>query len=101
MSKLKITNQELYDIGFKDELTGRPNGVLVYELIEDEDDSVFIQICTENTDIIPCLWVSQYNYSEMQGNIAYLPMVNISTIEELKESITTLKKLFTWQTKNY
>ena len=88
-----MKKEDLYLIGFKDEMT-RPNGILVYYLIEEEKNEVFLQICTKNTEIYPTLIVNQYDWNETKGNITYLPMINIRDISSLKTEIETLKRLF-------
>ena len=89
-----MKKEELYEIGFKDETTTRPNGILVYYLIEEENNEVFLQISTKDTDVFPTLIVNQYDWNEMQGNITYLPMINVDNISSLKTEIETLKRLF-------
>ena len=89
-----MKKQDLYKIGFKDEITGKPNGILNYYLIEEENNEVFLQISTKNTDVFPTLVVNQYDWNEMQGNTTYLPMIDIDNISSLKTEIETLKRLF-------
>lgn len=88
-----MKKEDLYEIGFKDERT-KPNGILVYYLIEEENNEVFLQISTKNTDIFPTLIINQYDWNEMQGNITYLPMINIRDVTSLKTEIETIKRLF-------
>lgn len=85
---------ELYKIGFKDEITNKPNGIVEYYLREEREDEVFLQVCVLNTDIYPTLIVNQYDWGEMEGNLTRLPMINIRDIETLKKEIETLKRLF-------
>jgi len=89
-----MKKEDLYKVGFKDEITNRPNGILNYYLIEEENNDVFLQICVKNTDVYPTLIVNQYDWSEMVGNITYLPMSNVRGISSLKTEIETLKRLF-------
>lgn len=89
-----MKKEDLYKVGFKDEITNNPNGILIYHLIEEENNEVFLQICTKNTDVFPTLIVNQYDWGEMEGNITYLPMINVSNISSLKTAIETLKSLF-------
>jgi hypothetical protein len=89
-----MTKEDLYKIGFKDEITNKPNGILIYYLIEEECNQVFLQICVKNTDIYPTLVVNQYDWGEMVGNVTYLPMINVRDISSLNTEIETLKRLF-------
>lgn len=89
-----MRKEDLYKIGFKDEITNRPNGILNYHIIQEENNEVFLQICIKNTDIYPTLVVNQYDWNEMIGNITYLPMINTTDISSLKTEIEILKKLF-------
>lgn len=89
-----MKKEDLKKIGFKDELIGKPNGILNYYLIEEECNDVFLQICIKNTDIYPTLIVNQFDWSEMVGNTTYLPMINVRDITSLKIEIETLKRLF-------
>ena len=81
-------------MGFKDEITNKPNGILNYHLIKEESNEVFIQICIKSTDIYPALVVNQYDWNEMIGNNTYLPMINVTDVSSLKTEIETLKRLF-------
>lgn len=87
-----MKKEDLYKIGFKG-LNSKSN-LLNYYLIQEENNEVFLQICISNTNIYPTLIVNQYDWSEMQGNITYLPMINIKDILSLKSEIKTLKRLF-------
>ena len=91
---MKIIKEDLYAIGFKDELANKQNGILNYHMIQEESNEVFLQICMNDTDIYPVLVVSQYDWDNMNGNITYLPMVNTTDIPSLKAEIETLKRLF-------
>jgi hypothetical protein len=86
--------EDLYKLEFKDEITNKPNGILEYYLIKEESNEVFLQICIKNSDIYPTLIIRQYNWSEMEDNITYLPMINTQNIEALKTDIELLRKLF-------
>ena len=91
---ISMKKEDLYEIGFKDEITKNPNGLLIYHLIQEENNEVFLQISTKNTDIYPTLIVNQYDWSEMESNTIYLPMINLNNISSLKIGIETLKSLF-------
>jgi len=86
--------EELYKIGFKDEIENKPNGIIEYHLKTEEDEAVFLQVCTKNTDVYPTLIVNQYDWNDMVDNLTYLPMINIRDVETLKKEIETLKRLF-------
>lgn len=89
-----MKKDDLYELGFKDEITNKPNGILIYHLIEEENNEVFLQICVKNTDIYPTLVVNQYDWGRMVGNTTYLSMINIRDVLSLKTEIETLKRLF-------
>jgi hypothetical protein len=89
-----MKKDDLYELGFKDEITNKPNGILIYHLIEEENNEVFLQICVKNTDIYPTLVVNQYDWDRMVGNTTYLSMINIRDVLSLKTEIETLKRLF-------
>ena len=91
---IDMKKEDLYEIGFKDEVTTKPNGILVYYLINEENNEVFLQVSTKDTDVFPTLIVNQYDWNEMQGNINYLPMINVRNVSSLKTEIETLKRLF-------
>jgi hypothetical protein len=89
-----MIKDDLYELGFKDEIKNKPNGILIYHIIEEENNEVFLQICVKNTDIFLTLVVNQYDWNEMVANITYLPMINVIDISSLKTEIETLKRLF-------
>lgn len=89
-----MKKEDLYELGFKDEITNRQNGILNYYFIEEENNDVFLQICLKNTDVFPTLIVNQYDWSEMVGNKTYLPIINVRDIPSLKIAIEQLKMLF-------
>ena len=89
-----MTEEDLYKLGFKDEIIDKPNGLLNYYLIKEKDNKVFIQISTKNENTQPYLITIQYSWYDMEDDITYLP-INIKNIDELKFQIKILKKLFT------
>lgn len=86
--------EELYKIGFKDEIKNKPNGIVEYYLREEEDDDVFLQVCVLNTDVYPTLIISQFDWIEIRANITYMPMINVRDVKVLEKEIKTLKRLF-------
>ena len=85
---------ELYKIGFKDEITNKPNGIVEYYLREEKEDHVLLQVSTSDTDVYPVLIVNQYDWEEGAYSITHLPMINVRDVETLKKEIETLKRLF-------
>jgi len=90
----KINIEQLLELGFFKHNSFKTNGLLIYTIIDEQDNSVVIEISTKRVDIYPYLVVNQYDWVYMENNETRLSINNIHDIETLKTGILDIEKFF-------
>ncbi len=89
----KELGQDLIQMGFRLEVT--KSRIYSYYIIEDDDNSVSIEICLSNTDLYLALRCIHYDWNHMENHdINNFINVDIIEIEDIMKVVATMEGLF-------